>query len=159
MYHFLLNFFIKKHKRWKKKVSPHDSFSTSLTGFDPDCFQAVIHRLFCAGALTLARVDECILLWFPYLNLLWRFVKDLQKEREREREREIGYTQDLCLQNCKLERAQSIPSSAQYMTVQIKIGWRKVKTWPFWLCEKSFGLESLHSSLRLVKRTAKPNKF
>jgi hypothetical protein len=51
VYHFLLKFLIKKnHKRWKKKVSAHDSFSTGLTGFDPESFQAVIPRLLCAGA-------------------------------------------------------------------------------------------------------------
>jgi len=49
-------------------------------------------------------------------------------------------------------------TSAQYVTLQIKFGWRTVKT--CWLAQQNgSGPSFLHSLLRLVKGTAMPNTY
>ncbi len=83
----------------------------------------------------------------------WICCEDLSKSyKEREREkREIGYTQeDLCLQTLQTWKgSEHLHWCSIYDPCKLKIGWWKVKTWPFvlWLLQNSFGPESLHSLL------------
>ncbi len=98
--------------------------------------EAVIHRLFYAGALTFWQgLTDCIWLVVSVFEFVVKICQRLKRERERERNR---LHPRALLADCKPRASPPVLSIYERPIMQIKIGWWKFQTWwPFGSLQKN----------------------